>query len=130
MGAIGSEPFVVMWSFLFHESRPGVVALLLGFLVGGVIGPAFHQALHGLENAAAAEICAHTPGEAAPHDHTLPDLTTDQCLLCDRDQTILHATAYISYLRGESSVYAARQAASPETPHLSLIPIRGPPVWT
>lgn len=106
-------------------------ALLAVFLVGGLLAPIVHRAHHGLLwatlHAETTQECDHAQ-HGDSFEVNVPDLLDDDCLLCVRH--VLHFDAAhappTTYHDGAS--YAVLRQAPPDTPHFTLLPIRGPPL--
>ena len=109
--------------------RKGASALLVVFLIGGLLAPVVHRAHHsqtwGTQHVDASETCDHTQ-HSDGFETTVPDLLDDDCLLCIRQ---LHfgepQTSPDAY--HDFSGYLSSQRLAPDTPHISYLSIRGPP---
>ena len=110
-------------------SRKSASALLVVFLIGGLLVPVVHRAHHGQVwaklHTEAPEACDHTQ-HSSGFEATIPDFIDDDCLLCvrqlqfDGPHTSLIAFHNISdYVLYQRLVSAVR--------HVFLLSIRGPP---
>jgi len=114
--------------------RISAVFVLLAFVAGGLVGPAVHQAEHGLEHAETQEHIAaqtdhvHVEGVAV-FSVSLDGLSGEHvhCTLClPTKHWRAPIPAALSVVVNDRS-FAPQRPVAPSTVVLALLPIRGPP---
>ncbi len=118
-----------MHRFGHDISRKSASALLVVFLIGGLLAPVVHRAHHGhmwgAQHADAPETCDHTQ-HSDSFETTVPDLLDDDCLLCVR-QLHIDGPQTPPDVYHDYSGYLSPQRLALDTSHFSYLSIRGPP---
>ncbi|HUF10992.1 MAG TPA: hypothetical protein VMO47_16850 [Rhodothermales bacterium] len=119
-----------MHRFVRDINRATAALLLAVFVVGGILAPSVHRAVHSVEYAVvsmeAAHACDHS-SHADAYENDRPDPLDEDCLLCVRQAMSVNAPHLLHVGYQDSGDYQFRERTAPDKLHLSFSPIRGPP---